>query len=508
MASTSAFSTAAEVAIERAVELNLAGTSLVTTSTVDQHNLVQIYELDQIARELADRSFKRITLQFPDELLHDSVPVFRELQRRLAKDVELYVLADTTYGSCCVDEVAAQHVDGDVVVHFGHACLSRTSRLPVLYVFGRREIDAQHCISALVDSCEQKPAHVRLLYDVAYAHAAEALRDILQAELPNATTDWSSPPDRFWLPQAQSLELPEESSSDDAPLLVESQPENTVIFYVGAESLALSTVLMTHALVKTYSYDPTTRTARSESSRTNSILARRYALVHKARRADVFGIVVGTLGIASYLPVIAHLRRALARAGKKTYTLAVGKLNPAKLGNFPDIGCFVLVACPQTSIVDSRDYMSPVVTPFELLRALAPGEPVWTGDYELDFGRLLQMPVRSADTDDEDADEDAPQFDFTTGKLRSLRRFERTATETVSGTGGENTAEGALVRRNEETALATGVYGVGAEFLNNRMFKGLEVNAGRDTPAILEQGRSGIARGYTNAAIVDDRDTS
>jgi diphthamide biosynthesis protein 2 len=26
--------------------------------------------------------------------------------------------------SCCVDEVAAQHVDAQVVVHYGHACLS------------------------------------------------------------------------------------------------------------------------------------------------------------------------------------------------------------------------------------------------------------------------------------------------------------------------------------------------------------------------------------------------
>lgn len=54
------------------------------------------------------------------------------------------MLADTTYGrwgrlaalmevqrlilrlafSCCVDEVAAQHVDADFVVHYGHTCLS------------------------------------------------------------------------------------------------------------------------------------------------------------------------------------------------------------------------------------------------------------------------------------------------------------------------------------------------------------------------------------------------
>lgn len=35
---------------------------------------------------------------------------------------------ESTYGlvkSCCVDEVAAQHVDADAIVHYGHACMSR-----------------------------------------------------------------------------------------------------------------------------------------------------------------------------------------------------------------------------------------------------------------------------------------------------------------------------------------------------------------------------------------------
>ena len=89
----------------------------------------------------------QVCLQFPDELLHDSVPVFKAVRARLPDAVEVYVMADTTYGrwarvespvapcqlltelptsatSCCVDEVAAQHVDAQVVVHYGHACLS------------------------------------------------------------------------------------------------------------------------------------------------------------------------------------------------------------------------------------------------------------------------------------------------------------------------------------------------------------------------------------------------
>lgn len=39
-------------------------------------------------------------------------------------EVRLFVMADTTYGSCCVDEVGAAHANADCVIHYGHTCLS------------------------------------------------------------------------------------------------------------------------------------------------------------------------------------------------------------------------------------------------------------------------------------------------------------------------------------------------------------------------------------------------
>lgn len=38
--------------------------------------------------------------------------------------VRLFIMADTTYGSCCVDEVGAAHANADCVIHYGHTCLS------------------------------------------------------------------------------------------------------------------------------------------------------------------------------------------------------------------------------------------------------------------------------------------------------------------------------------------------------------------------------------------------
>jgi Putative diphthamide synthesis protein len=57
---------------------------------------------------------------------------------------------------------------------------------------------------------------------------------------------------------------------------------------------------------------------------------------------------------ASYRPLISYLRQVLTNAHKKAYTISVGKLNPAKLANFAEIECFVLVACPENSLIDAK----------------------------------------------------------------------------------------------------------------------------------------------------------
>ncbi|KAJ7749068.1 putative diphthamide synthesis protein-domain-containing protein [Mycena maculata] len=426
--------------------------------------LDDFYEIDRTIADILEGDYKRIALQFPDELLHDSVPIYRRLKAGVGPGRDLYVLADTSYGSCCVDEVAAQHVDADAMVHYGHACMSQTSRLPVIYVFGKKPIDVDDCSQRVPGVFEGKRALLRC--DVAYIHQAESIATAL----------------------TQALQVP-------VSLEAETEPES--IIYIGGESLGLTNLLITHSACSVYSYDPAIKAARLESGRTNRLLMRRYATVQKARDADVFGILVGTLGVASYLPLIQHLRALLARARKKSYTISVGKLTPSKLANFPEIECFVLVACPENSLVEARDFLRPIITPYELEVALQ-AEQSWTGRYVLDFGKLLaesadpSVPGPDPDAADSDDDPDQPVFSALTGKYRHARRFGDGAPGNLKGAEAPSSA---VVLRNQDTAVAL-VDSAAAQFLQERSFRGLEARVGEDAPSVLEQGRSGIARGY------------
>jgi hypothetical protein len=81
------------------------------------------------------------------------------------------------------------------------------------------------------------------------------------------------------------------------------------------------------------------------------------AHLESVRRQPVFWlsiIILMTNESASYLPLITYLRQVITNAHKKAYTISVGKLNPAKLANFAEIECFVLVACPENSLLDAK----------------------------------------------------------------------------------------------------------------------------------------------------------
>lgn len=63
--------------------------------------------------------------QFPDNLLKHSTRVVTALRNTLqSTEVGLFVMADTAYGSCCIDEVGASHINADCVIHYGHTCFS------------------------------------------------------------------------------------------------------------------------------------------------------------------------------------------------------------------------------------------------------------------------------------------------------------------------------------------------------------------------------------------------
>ncbi|KAI7900874.1 diphthamide biosynthesis protein 2 [Cokeromyces recurvatus] len=527
----------------------------IETKSEKHDQINELYEIDRTVQHIIKGGFKRIALQFPDEYLADAAAVAEILRNHTNQ--QIFVLADTSYGSCCVDEVAAEHVNADLIVHYGRSCLSPTSRLPVLYVFGQQPLDIQHIQTEFEGLFPDRSQSIIMMCDVEYSYAMKDLVEklstnyknliptIIQTEskLQHTLNDESSNKpshhdssnstnnnccgkcnknfeDEFdgdededdhydsFLDPAKPADIEELKAEKkrggryfelpkDVPL------ESCSIFFVGAESLTLTNILMVYNKCPLYTYNPKSKETRKETVAVNRMLMKRYFLVQKAKDANTIGIVVGTLGVASYLNIIDHLKRIIKASGRKAYFFVMGKLNIAKMANFMEVDCYVLVSCPENSLIDSKEFYRPIVTPFELELALVKGME-WTGNYITDFSKLLpQLRTDNFTYDDEETEND----DAEDVSSDEERHFSLVTGQYVSGPFNSKVhkkGDGEIITskltdltlRSKETDISVLLNSTAGEYLKNRTFRGLEANIGQDEAAEVQEGLSGIARGY------------
>lgn len=279
----------------------------------------------------------------------------------------------------------------------------------------------------------------------------------------------------------------------EIPKIDEEQLEASTIVYLGSEGPQLSTLLMRCSKSKCFSYDPQrgpNQEFREETGKSNRALMRRFYLVQRAREASIVGLVVGTLGVAGYLSQVRRLRALVEAAGRKAYTFAVGKLNVAKLANFAEVEVFVLVACPNASLLaeaDAREYPAPVVTPLELEVALGVRE--W-GFYSADFHDLGGEREEQVENEEggeretEEKDPDAPIFSLVSGSYRARPGFASVAdrdNENVDSIKGKELME---------------YRSPAGDFLQARQFQGLEQALGETEVRPAVPGQVGIASDY------------
>ncbi|KAI8964645.1 diphthamide biosynthesis protein [Daldinia sp. FL1419] len=502
------------------------------------HELYEVYEITRTAAEIQRNDWKRIALQFPDAMLPDAPWVVGALSKELEKgqpetqdrNQRLYILADTSYSACCVDEVAAEHANADGVVHYGRACLSPTSRLPVIHVFTKQTLDYGAVVEAFEKEFTDKEDKVVLMADVMFQEHVRPICDLLkERKYVNiiATEIFRDPTGTIPNRKLETSNMP--VNFNEYHLFHISTPPTSLL-------LTLSSRLASLRIYSTPSSPYTTTSAIPDPSVTPGLLRRRYALVVRFATASIIGILVNTLSVKNYMSTISTLKGQIAAAGKKSYTIVVGKLNAAKLANFAEVDGWVVVGCWESGLVEQEGLWKPVITPFELGLALQGDESrVWTGEWWGGIEGVKDSPITDGNGEDlsqkepeenagnliaedgedgiDDEESEPPEFDLRTGKLvshsRPMRIAGRSAPRStpevdVAGLSSDQGTTGSAVikRVMGDVALVNGVASPGAEFLrSNRTWQGLgtdfNIENEEEESTIIEEGRSGVARGYT-----------
>ncbi|XP_006339197.1 diphthamide biosynthesis protein 2 [Solanum tuberosum] len=485
-------------------------------------------EIDRVAGFISARAFRRVALQFPDKLLKDSTRIVAALHEKLrsfkqlhagsngdAKDVKLYVMADTMYGNCCVDEVGASHANADCVIHYGHTCFSPTSTLPAFLVLGKASLNVPLCAQTLCEYTIKAGKPILVLYGLEYTHAITEIKASVGAQVcselevhyADIMSPIITPPETF----NSMNEQPEQSDGQCAngcsieendaaycvggltwSLPVGRRIEDYLIFYVGSDDPAFANILMTYNACEIVRYDATEDNLVNDFSQQKRILKRRYFLIEKAKDASIIGILVGTLGVAGYLHMIHQMKDLITRAGKKAYTFVMGRPNPAKLANFPECDIFVYVSCAQTALLDSKEFLAPVITPFEAMIAFGRGSE-WTGAYVTEFRDLITSSPMEAKNQSE------ARFSFIQGGY--VEDVEQQEVEEVEDgvSALVNITEKALrVRDKDSQTLMPGTAKSGAEYFATRSYHGLDIHPENNFSEPFLIGKSGRASGYKN----------
>ncbi|CAG4950508.1 unnamed protein product [Parnassius apollo] len=416
---------------------------------------------------ITENNFSRVCLQFPDELLNMSAQIYEEIKKRI--DVDLYILGDTSYASCCIDAVAAMHVQGEAVIHYGRTCFTK-SNIPVFLVLPKRDLDhntIKKCLKEHFSNDEQ--TKLCLFYDAEFEHCKDELVKIWYQQYPHSLIAFVEMEDKSkrFLGRLIKNRNGEEFTVD---ILKEC-----ICIYVGLNGQTLFNYTISVEAKKWVALDP--ETSKIERKEETTWFKRRHFLIEKCRDANIVGILICKLAGDQTKDIISRMKQLCKVNGKKSYIISVGKPNVAKLANFPEIDIYVMIACPENNLYNNRDFYKPIIYPFELEVALNSNRERYFTSHITDYNELLPGQRHYCDINHT---KEITDVSLITGKIRETRVQSNT----------ENTME---LAEKQNLALET----IGHN-LRERSWKGLEQKLGETEVKKAEQGRRGIPLQYSN----------
>lgn len=295
---------------------------------------------------------------------------------------------------CCLGLIQAKHLNYDLFIHLGPACLSQNlADLPqIQYVFPKKITfdfpTIQQKIISSLEKLKQSPNEkVLILIDQDLQHVNLMILEIfLQNYDKNFIFSGFMPHNsKEILPDWKPLFLGYYSTFSASPETINSSPH---IIFIGDQSspfLLKIGLLLGKFPHKSFHFLCDSDTLHDNSSTfLNKEIMKRFALIEKSREKKIFGILINSPTLIQFQETFTRMKKLLKLHNKKFYTLMINNITEAKLGNFPEIEVFVILSCPNHSLYSEKDFYRILITPYELELALD-SEKKWENSIVLDY---------------------------------------------------------------------------------------------------------------------------
>ncbi|XP_055052605.2 2-(3-amino-3-carboxypropyl)histidine synthase subunit 1 isoform X1 [Misgurnus anguillicaudatus] len=325
------------------------------------------FEIHKTIWRVRQAKAKRVALQLPEGLQMFACVIADIIERFTEADT--LVMGDVTYGACCVDDFTARALGADFMVHYGHSCLipiDSTEGIKMLYVFVDIQIDTAHFLDTL--RFNFPPGHsLALVSTIQFVAALQAA----SAEL--------KPDYEVLVPQCRPLS-PGEILGCTSPRL---EKHVNGLIYLGDGRFHLESIMIANPEIPAYRYDPYNKVFSREYYDHEAMRATRLQAIEKARSAQRWGLILGTLGRQGNPKILEHLESRLESLGRSYTRVLLSEIFPSKLELLADVDAWVQIACPRLSIDWGTAFSKPLLSPYEAAVALQQVE--WQEVYPMDF---------------------------------------------------------------------------------------------------------------------------
>lgn len=308
------------------------------------------FEIPKCLWQIHKHQARRVALQFPEGLLLFSLTLASIIEE--FGIVETVIMSDVAYGACCVDDLQAERLGCDYMIHYGHSCLVpiNVTRMRTLYVFVEIEIDAVPLINILKENFPVDTG-IAMVGTIQFNGAICRAKRQLEGHFR-----------KVLVPQAKPLSAGEILGCT-APRLPE---DITAIVYVGDGRFHLEAIMMANPQIPAYKYDPYTKICTKEEYDHGAMKQDRLQSIGKAQAAKHFGVILGAIGRQGNPAIVSDIVKHL-QSRNLNYTLVVmdEEIMESRLENYTEVEAWVQVACPRLSIDWGYTFSKPLLTPFE-----------------------------------------------------------------------------------------------------------------------------------------------
>ncbi|WVN89597.1 diphthamide biosynthesis protein 1 [Cryptococcus depauperatus CBS 7841] len=355
------------------------------------------FEIHKTIHHIRRDGVRNVALQMPEGLMMYGCAIADIIESFTGALPML--LADVTYGACCIDDYTAKEMGAEMIVHYGHSCLIPVSQttLKTLYVFVEIGIDTPHLslsvrrnfpssrsafqravlgaasaqpgsrVQISLEDSEKVardeleiaqgvlPTRLALVSTIQFVAAIQALRQDLENTMPPLEEEKVDKEEEGMIARMKrsdigvwrgryEVTIPQVKPLSPGEVLGCTAPKlNNVdaLIYVGDGRFHLESIMIANPTVPAFRYDPYSKKFTRELYEHKEMRTLRGDAIKQARKGMMdhgpgsWAILLGTLGRQGSLAVLRSIQGALPPNSTPPLLLLLSELSPAKLALLP-----------------------------------------------------------------------------------------------------------------------------------------------------------------------------